>query len=131
MLPTSKSAVCPRTGAEIAVCIHGSELCGICCMDFVEMNEEARENVINSKCGEEDLPGYPVSKQLKKGTKLICIDRSGRNPPEHSPCVIVGSKMGVEFGMSFPAYVIKFECGEHCVVDISDVHDPSQYKIVK
>eukprot|EP00798_Chlamydomonas_sp_ICE-L_P016833 gene16833-23114_t len=97
-----------KSGAQIMVCeVHGVALCHSCCVDFTPENEEAISNAQNQKCA--SAPGQGLGK-LKKNTKVICRDRSGRTPPNDLHGTITGSRMGKD-EMDRPAlcYVIKWD----------------------
>ncbi|KAA1072889.1 hypothetical protein PGTUg99_025297 [Puccinia graminis f. sp. tritici] len=80
------------SGAEITVCQpHQLELCHICCMDFIDMNKEARSDANMSNAAKKHKDGDSLGPgNLRVGTEVRMRDESGRKPPQPLDGRIVG-----------------------------------------
>lgn len=103
-------------------CTHGLELCGLCCVDYTEINEIARNSMASS--------GTPkplnIENHVPLGTRCKLVDQSGKSPPEDLVGKVVGSRMALDDTMDerVPHYVIEVEQdGERFNHRIDDFHD--------
>lgn len=111
--------------AESMRCMHGLEHCGVCCVDYTDINEAARNVATSARTPEK----MDTKNHVPVGTKCKLTDRSGRDPPEDLIGRVTGSRWAVDKVMDerAPCYVIRDEkSGEVFTHRIDDFHDEFQ-----
>jgi len=115
-------------GAEITVCEpHEMELCHYCCMDFVDMNNEARADASKAHAASKHEDGDSLEAgQFRVGTEVRMPDHSGRKPPKPLDGRIAAVMEETDPESDFSGescYVIRLRDNTYMTYPVDWVHD--------
>ncbi|KND01310.1 uncharacterized protein SPPG_03120 [Spizellomyces punctatus DAOM BR117] len=113
-------------GATITVCAaHQYECCPFCCLDFFDVNNEARNAVRMSKAVRPPSSSLGDGR-LRTGKEVRMLDRSGTTPPNHLDGRITGIMIEKDEESDFEGllcYVIEYNGSDKMTYPVDWVHE--------